>query len=152
MPTGGLPDDARRVLEIRAAVGSASVKKAFAMRNRLSADDRMRDLFIHYGARTGRCVAEGEPVLVQAADGRVFECPIEQVALDHRVWDGAEWVSHEGVVSSGVREVISHDGVTATPEHLVYVSSDECVPLAVAQRDGRALFKGERPCPSTSTP
>jgi len=50
---------ARRVLEIRAAVGSASVKKVFAMRNRATAASRMHDLFIYYGARTGRATGEG---------------------------------------------------------------------------------------------
>ena len=54
-----LPPAARRVLEIRAAVGSASVKKVFAMRNRATAASRMHDLFIYYGARTGRATGEG---------------------------------------------------------------------------------------------
>lgn len=54
-----LPPDVRRVLEIRAAVGSASIKKLFSMRNRLCDDDRVRDLCIFYGARTGRSTGEG---------------------------------------------------------------------------------------------
>lgn len=54
-----LTPECRRVLEIRAAVGSASVKKVFSMRNRLCWDDRMRDLFIFAGARTGRSTGEG---------------------------------------------------------------------------------------------
>lgn len=54
-----LAPEVRRVLEIRAAVGSASVKKVFAMRNRMSADDRIRDLFVFAGARTGRSTGEG---------------------------------------------------------------------------------------------
>lgn len=54
-----LPPDVRRVLEIRAAVGSASVKKLYAIRNRLSLDDRLRDLYVYYGARTGRSTGEG---------------------------------------------------------------------------------------------
>ena len=54
-----LPAVGRRVLEIRAAIGSASVKKVFAMRNRTSSLGRMHDLFIYYGARTGRPTGEG---------------------------------------------------------------------------------------------
>ena len=54
-----LPADCRRVLEIRAAIGSASVKKVFAMRNRASSLGRMHDLFVYYGARTGRATGEG---------------------------------------------------------------------------------------------
>jgi hypothetical protein len=38
-----LPDDVRRVLEIRAASGSASVKKLYAMENQTCRDDRARD-------------------------------------------------------------------------------------------------------------
>lgn len=54
-----LPPDVRRVLQIRAAAGSASVKKLFSILNRLCDDDRLRDLCIYYGARTGRSTGEG---------------------------------------------------------------------------------------------
>lgn len=54
-----LPDDVRRVLEIRALVGSAGVKKLYAIEHRASADDRLRGLFVHHGARTGRPTGEG---------------------------------------------------------------------------------------------
>lgn len=50
---------AKRILEIRAEVGSASVKKVFAMRNRLSKADRIHDLFVFHGARTGRPTGDG---------------------------------------------------------------------------------------------
>lgn len=49
-----LPDDARRVLEIRSLVGSASVKKLYAIERSTSNDDRVRNVIIHHGARTGR--------------------------------------------------------------------------------------------------
>lgn len=54
-----LPPDVRRVLEIRALVGSAGVKKLYAMENRTSCDDRLRGLFVHHGTRTGRPTGEG---------------------------------------------------------------------------------------------
>jgi DNA polymerase len=70
-----LPPDARRVLEIRAAVGSASVKKVFAMRNRVSADGRLRDLYIFSGARTGRPTGEGpQPTNLPKAGPPVVRC------------------------------------------------------------------------------
>lgn len=50
---------AKRILEIRAEVGSASVKKVFAMRNRLSKAGRIHDLFVFHGARTGRPTGDG---------------------------------------------------------------------------------------------
>lgn len=50
----GLPTEARRVLEIRSLVGSASVKKLYALDRTASQDDRVRNIIIHHGARTGR--------------------------------------------------------------------------------------------------
>lgn len=49
----------RRVLEIRQLIGSAAVKKLYAMINRLSNDNRMRDLFVYHTARTGRAGGDG---------------------------------------------------------------------------------------------
>lgn len=53
-----LPQDCRRVLEIRALAGSASVKKLYAMERTASNDDRVRNIIIHHGARTGRPTGE----------------------------------------------------------------------------------------------
>lgn len=50
----GLHPLAKRVLEIKALTASASVKKLYSMRARVSADGRLRGLYIHHGARTGR--------------------------------------------------------------------------------------------------
>ena len=50
-----LPDNVRRVLEIRQALGKASVKKYQAMLNAVCEDDRLRGVLQFYGAnRTGR--------------------------------------------------------------------------------------------------
>lgn len=46
--------ECRRVLECRALVGSASVKKVYGMVNRVNRDGRLCDLFVYHGARTGR--------------------------------------------------------------------------------------------------
>lgn len=53
-------ENCRRLLEIRQAIGGASVKKLFAMERTLSADDRIRDLFVYCGAgHTGRWAGRG---------------------------------------------------------------------------------------------
>ena len=49
-----LPPEARRVLEIRSLIGSASVKKLYAIDRTAASDDRVRDIIVHHGARTGR--------------------------------------------------------------------------------------------------
>lgn len=61
------------------------------------------------------CIAEGSLVLTDK--GLV---PIEKVTLYHKVWDGVRWVDHGGVVYQGYKEVITYDGLTATPDHKVY--------------------------------
>ena len=62
------------------------------------------------------CIAEGQLVLTNHG-----EKPIETVATDDLVWDGEQWVAHEGVIYKGIKEVMTYDGLTATPDHLVYV-------------------------------
>lgn len=49
-----IPDDARRVLEIRQELAKTSVKKYDAMREAVCDDGRVRGLLQFYGARTGR--------------------------------------------------------------------------------------------------
>ena len=66
------------------------------------------------------CIAEGSLVLTDK--GLV---PIEDVTLDMKLWDGEDWVSHEGVIYKGEREVIEYEGLTATPDHLVWIDGVE---------------------------
>jgi DNA polymerase len=61
------------------------------------------------------CIAEGQLVLTD-----VGEIPIEQVRRWHRLWDGVEWVSHECVIYQGHKKVITYQGLTATPDHIVF--------------------------------
>lgn len=65
------------------------------------------------------CIAEGELVLTDK--GLI---PIEEVKLHHKLWDGTEWVSHEGVIYKGVKEVIEYEGLRATRDHLVWVKGE----------------------------
>ena len=54
-----LPDNVRRVLEIRELIGSAAVKKLYAMSNQVTESGRVHDLFIYHSARTGRAAGAG---------------------------------------------------------------------------------------------
>jgi DNA polymerase len=49
-----LAPDVKRVLEIRRLIGSAGVKKVYAMQRQATRDNRLCNLFIYHGARTGR--------------------------------------------------------------------------------------------------
>lgn len=90
------------------------------------------------------CIAEGELVLT---DKGLY--PIVDVTTDMKVWDGEEWVSHDGVIYKGEREVITYDGLTATPDHLVWIEG-ESEPIQfglAASRGARLLQTGDGRCP-----
>ncbi len=63
------------------------------------------------------CIAEGTEILSE-----VGWVPIEQMSSEHRVWDGAEWVTHEGPIFKGHKEVIECGGVRMTPDHLCWTT------------------------------
>lgn len=135
---------ARRVLEIRQELGKTSNKKYDAIDTAVCSDRRVRGLLQFYGAnRTGRwCLAEGSMVRVKTSEGAVTEKPIETVSTEDLVWDGCDWVHHDGVVFSGEKEVITWDGVTATPEHKVWVGPDKKVTLQYAMENKLNLWAG----------
>ena len=54
-----IPDDVRRVLEIRLLAGKSSVKKFQAMLDRVSKDGRVRGNLVYHGASTGRWSGSG---------------------------------------------------------------------------------------------
>lgn len=80
------------------------------------------------------CLAEGTQVLTHL--GLV---PIEDVTPSHMVWDGVEWVHHDGVIYKGYKEVITYDGLTATPDHKVWTEGHRD-PISI----GRAASEMER--------
>lgn len=85
------------------------------------------------------CIAEGELVLTDR--GLV---PIQNVTLAHRVWDGREWVTHDGVVCRGEKEVVTYDGLTATPDHMVFIEgSDRTVQFGDAAARGARLLQSD---------
>lgn len=63
------------------------------------------------------CLLEGTPVLT---DTRGW-VPIEKVSCSDLLWDGIEWVAHDGPVFKGFKEVITYAGLTATPDHKVWL-------------------------------
>lgn len=61
------------------------------------------------------------------------EVKIQDLTRDHRVWDGVNFVNHGGAVCRGVRPVISHDGITGTPDHKV-MTNEGWMSLSEAHR------------------
>lgn len=85
------------------------------------------------------CIAEGQLVLT---DHGLIQ--IENVKQYHRLWDGENWVSHEGVVYRGQREVMTYDGLTATADHLVWIEGQaRPVYFGFAAASGAHLMRTE---------
>lgn len=87
------------------------------------------------------CIAEGELVLVRRA-GAVLEVPIEKVLGTDEVWDGVEWVTHDGVIFQGIKEVIFHDGLWATADHEVFLADGRTRTHGEAARGALRLARG----------
>lgn len=81
------------------------------------------------------CIAEGQ--LVTTDHGMI---PIEQVTLGVKVWDGVSFVSHQGVVYQGIREVLTYENLTATEDHIVFTEAGP-MQFGKAARSNQFLFQ-----------
>lgn len=137
--------EAIELLKLRQKMSKSSIKKYQAAERCVCKDGRARGLFQFSGAnRTQRWgLAEGTPVLIKTQSGLITEKPIEAVSNSDMVFDGNNWVNHDGVVFSGNKEVIFWDGITATPEHMVFIDSEHKISLLEAKEKGIRLWRGE---------
>lgn len=91
LETPSLSPIARRVLEIRQLVGSASVKKLYAFERTACSDDRVRGVIIHHGARTGRPTGElVQPLNLPKSGPDMIYCGCQRphTRRDHCPWCG----------------------------------------------------------------
>jgi hypothetical protein len=102
----------------------------------------------YYGAATGRwtacLVAETEVIVYDRHNGQCKK-RIVDVLPDDLVWDGAEFVQHEGVQFSGYKEVVTYDGITGTPDHKVFLDEDTSITLAEAAERGARIMDAAEP-------
>lgn len=61
------------------------------------------------------CIAEGTPIRVK---GHGFK-PIESITSSDIIWDGESWVSCDGVVCNGIRNVIELNNTLLTADHKI---------------------------------
>ena len=81
------------------------------------------------------CIAEGSLVLT---DQGLVE--IQKITSCMKLWDGVEWVSHDGPVFMGWKETIDYEGLSATPDHHVWVQGEKrSIPFAQAAADRKHL-------------
>jgi DNA polymerase len=146
-----MPPVMRELLLIRLSTSTTSTAKYQKIANVTSLDSRVRGTIQFAGAsRTLRdCLAEGSLVLVLSPDGIIHEKPIQNVEISDLVFDGEDWVAHEGVINKGVCEVISWDGVCATPDHVVYLEDGTSCSLEEAKYNQRLLWKPNLPQQNT---
>lgn len=139
-----LAPELRDLLRIRSRASTSSTAKYKSLQELVTADGRGKGTLQFDGAaRTRRaCLAAGSLVLVKTRTGDIDEKPIEAVQIDDMVWDGFDWVTHEGVVPSGEKEVFTHDSVTATLEHIVWLDESTSCSLAEAISKGLPLWRG----------
>lgn len=89
-------------------------------------------VYLRYcGAHTTRwsggdgCLTADTKVIIYDWQKGLTEKRIVDILLDDLVWDGEEFVTHGGVAFRGFQEVITHDGITGTTEHVIFSRKGE---------------------------
>lgn len=99
---------------------------------------RGNDVIINYDASQIECLDGRGMVLTKR--GLV---ELRYVGPDDLLWDGVEWVKHDGVVVKGIKDVITYSGITATPDHVVYTRNGVAVLFGRAAAARIELMVGE---------
>lgn len=86
------------------------------LRKSLSTAIQMWGRGLRSSPETGKTDCLARDTLVLTDKGEV---KIQDITLDHLVWDGLNFVCHAGAVCKGVQRVIEYDGLIATPDHEV---------------------------------
>jgi hypothetical protein len=99
------------------------------------------------GAHTNRmsggsagCLSADTMILCLTNDDCIVEKPIVDVLITDLVWDGVEWCEHDGVVFSGMKEVIEYDGIRGTPCHQIFTDENTSCRLDSAATTGTPIM------------
>lgn len=144
------PDEVKKLIEARLATKSTieetRINTLIETQNLVGA---IPVPLIYYGGHTGRwsgCLVASTRILTyNTSDGLIEKC-IDKVTLDDLIWDGETFVEHDGLQFSGFKEVIEHDGLTGTPDHLVFVDGySEAISLQTALQTNYNLQTAKSP-------
>jgi DNA polymerase I-like protein with 3'-5' exonuclease and polymerase domains len=95
------------------------------------------------------CIAEGTLVL-----SRQGWKPIESVTTSDLLWDGEEWVCHQGLLNNGIKPTLNLCGAWLTPDHQVW-SGTQWLEAQSAVADEDTLYQvldiGAENLPSQAT-
>lgn len=81
------------------------------------------------------CLAGDTLVLTQRG-----AIPILQVCTSDQLWDGVEWVAHDGLVNRGQQKTIQWLGLCLTPDHQVF-DGEQWYPAGTAAQNGSIQFR-----------
>ena len=95
----------------------------------------------------GACLGADTRVVCYTTAETVIEKRIVDVLITDLVWDGAEFVAHEGVVFNGYKEVTTYEGLTATDDHAVFtcVEPPQTTRFGTARRSGTPIVAAAAP-------
>jgi len=71
--------------------------------------------------------------------------PMSEIHSRHRIWDGEEFVDHEGLARRGVQSTIQVWGLTLTPDHEVLADGEQWIRASEAQCGAHAREKVRLP-------
>lgn len=114
-------------------------------------DPRKDEMEMKRGAgKQARLMCLGPETLVLTDNGVK---PITTIELADRLWDGREWVEHQGLVKQGKQNTIQVGGVWMTPEHSVLCGNlwMSAIRLQNAHILSLALARGSANLPSQVT-
>lgn len=99
--------------------------------------------------RLAGCLVADTKITCYDPDLGVVEKRIVDVLPDDLVWDGEEFVAHDGVKFQGYAEVTEHDGITGTECHPVFVEegTDATLGLGEAKATGTSIVACPPPSP-----
>ena len=103
---------------------------------------------LNYGATitgrlSGSCLTGDTQILV-LRDGNQKAIRLDALKVDDLVWDGEEFVKHEGLAFQGYAEVIHWDNITGTADHVVFTEVG-AIPLSEAIRGGHKIQSAALP-------
>ena len=97
----------------------------------------------HRWSGGNKCLV-GDTQITVLREDTVSDILLSRLLLTDEVWDGEEFVKHEGLIYQGVAKTISYDGITGTPDHEVFTAHGKKT-LSEAHRRGIPIINGNRP-------
>ena len=97
----------------------------------------------HRWSGGNKCLV-GDTQITVLREGEVRDILLYKLLPDDRVWDGEEFVTHDGLLDQGEAEVITYDSITGTPDHEVFTDQGK-ITLESARESGATLRIGSKP-------